>query len=85
MTLETLILSVAALAALEIAYLVYKRTETKLAGGPSQWSTEIDAFSFFEASETDKAASRMKDDFDLARAKSIMGIASQFADKKIEL
>ncbi len=85
MTLETLILSVGALATLQAAYLVLKRMEARPAGGSPAWNTESDSFSFFEESATDTAARKMKSDFDLARAKSIMGVVSQFADKKMEL
>ena len=80
MTLETLIASLGVLATLQLAYRALKTMEAKPVEGPSVYETS-DSFSFFETSDTEKSARRMKKDFDLARAKAIMAIAEEFADR----
>lgn len=78
MTLETLILSVAVLGTLQIAYRALKNMEARTVNGAPAWSSP-DESDFVIESETDRAARRMKKDFDLDRAKSIMAMAEQFA------
>jgi hypothetical protein len=83
MTLETLIASVGVLGALQTGYVMLKNMEARTVNGPTAWAASDD--DFVVESETDRAARQMKADFDLARAKSIMATASQFAERKITL
>ena len=84
MSLETLIVSVGVLGSLQAAWLVLKNLEARTVNGTPAY-VPSDESDFVVESKTDRAARRMKKDFDLARAKSIMGVASQFADKNLEL
>ncbi len=77
MTLESLILSVGVLGALQAAWLVLKNGQARTVNGPTAW-VSADESDFVVESETDRAAGRMKKDFDLARAKGIMAITEQF-------
>ena len=83
MTLETLILSVAVLGIFQIAYRALKNMEAHTVNGAPAWSSQ-DESDFVIESETDRAARRMKSDFDLARAKSIMGMTAQFGEKPLK-
>ncbi len=77
MSFETLILSVGVLGALQAAWLVLRNMEAKTVTGSPVWVSS-DESDFVVASETERAARRMKKDFDLARAKSIMAMTEQF-------
>jgi hypothetical protein len=76
MTLETLLASVGVLGALQAAYLYVRTAEAKPVDGPSMWSDDSD---FVVVSDEDRAARKMKREFDIARAKSIMAMAGEFA------
>ncbi len=77
MTLDTLIFSVGVLGALQAGYVLLKRTEARTADGPAMYESSSE--SFFLDTDEDKSARSMKKDFDLARAKSIMATANEFA------
>jgi Tfp pilus assembly protein PilV len=81
MSLETLILSVGLLGALQVAYRTLKNMEARTVTGSSAWNAD-GASDFFLETDEDRAARQMKKDFDLARAKGIMAMASEFAEKR---
>ncbi len=82
MTLATLAACVGVLGALQALYLIVKNMEVaRQTDGSSMWTTGEGAF-FDESDETERNAARMKKDFDLARAKAIMAMASHFATNK---
>jgi predicted oxidoreductase len=56
-----------------------KNAEAKTADGPSMWS---DGSDFYVESTESREARRMKKQFDLARAKGIMSMAAEFADRQ---
>jgi hypothetical protein len=77
MTLETLLVSVGVLGSLQAAWLVLKNMEVRTVNGTPAYVSSDDS-DFVVESATDRAARRMKKDFDLARAKSIMGMVGEF-------
>jgi len=83
MSLETLIASVGLLAALQFGYVVLKNMGTRTVEGPTVWAS--DESDFVIESATDRAARRMKKDFDISRAKSIMSLAEQFAQPAMKI
>jgi hypothetical protein len=78
MSLETLLVSVGILGALQGAYLVLKNMEARTVTGPAMWASTQG--SYHENLEA-RAESRMKKDFEIARAKAIMAMAGEFAAK----
>jgi hypothetical protein len=84
MSLETLILSVGVLGALQAAWLVLKNAEARTVNGPTAWVSSDESDLVIE-SKTDRAARRMKKDFDLARAKGIMGMVGEFGAKPMKI
>ena len=85
MTLETLILSVGVLGALQAAWLVLKNGEARTANGPATSWVSSDESDFVIESKTDRAARRMKKDFDIARAKGIMSMVGEFGAKPMKI
>ncbi len=79
MSLETLLVSFGILGALQGAYLVVKNMEARTANGPSLWSASSDAYC---ETQQERAERKMKKEFEIARAKAIMAMASEFADAK---
>jgi hypothetical protein len=84
MSLETLILSVAVLGSLQAAWLVLKNMEARTVNGTPAYVTS-DESDFVVESATDRAARRMKKDFDLARAKSVMSLVEQFGQTPMKI
>ncbi len=82
MTLATLSACVGVLGALQALYLFVKNMEAaKQADGPSMWTSAGDA-SFDGSDDQERETERrMKKNFEIARAKAIMAMDSQFADK----
>jgi len=85
MTLETLILSVGVLGALQAAWLVLKNGEARTVNGPTTAWVSTDDSDFVIESKADRAARRMKKDFDIARAKGIMSMVGEFGAKPMEI
>jgi hypothetical protein len=83
MTLETLLVSVGVLGSLQAAWLVLKNLEARTVSGSTAWVQSDEDFAI--ESETDRAARRMKKDFDLARAKSIMGMVGEFGAEPMKI
>jgi hypothetical protein len=81
MSLTTLIACVGCLGALQAAYLFVKSMDAKPVDGPSS-SWGVADSNFFEESEETKNARKMKKNFEIARAKAIMAMASEFAETK---
>ena len=84
MSLETLIVSVGVLGSLQAAWLVLKNMEARTVNGTPAYVSS-DESDFVVESQTDRAARRMKKDFDLARAKSIMGMVDQFGQAPMKI
>ena len=83
MTLETLLVSVGVLGSLQAAWLVLKNLEARTVNGSTAWVQSDEDFAI--ESETDRSARRMKKDFDLARAKSIMGMVGEFGAEPMKI
>ncbi len=79
MTLETLIASLGVLGALQAAYLYVKGLEVQTTEGRSTWSDDSD---FQVESDESRMARKLRKNFDIARGKSIMAMAAEFADPK---
>jgi hypothetical protein len=84
MSLETLIVSVGVLGSLQAAWLVLKNLEARTVNGTPAY-VPSDESDFVVESKTDRAARRMKKDFDLARAKSIMGMVGEFGQAPMKI
>jgi len=68
MTLETLLASIGVLGTIQFAYMMLKNAESRSVDDSSAWGED--------------SSSRMKQDFEIARAKEIMRIASEFGVSK---
>ncbi len=77
MSLETLIACVGVIGATQALVFFVKSLEAKPAEGPSHWSGSDD--SDFEESEEAAMERKAKTNFEIARAKAIMAMASEFA------